>query len=340
MKNQRPPGAQLLTEALSLLRKGNAAAAEGICRQLLDSAPHDPALHQLAAAIALQVGDLASAGRWADSSLELRPDHVPALLLAGNTRRALGEHARALAFYRRVVVLAPSNPEASFLTCVTLLELGDGEARVMLDRCVERFPHYAAGWRIIGTALQKATQPEAALVAFTREARAEPTAAAHMRRGAILQSLNRMNEAADTFRTAQALEPQNFDAALQLGLCLQRLGDIANARVALSQAVTLEPAAAQGWFALGLAEQDAGVWPAAITAYRAALEAQPDLAEGAVNLGIVLQETGDMAAAKDAYRRALRLRADTFGRIAQALAAAPTGEVWLDLAALRRSLAA
>jgi hypothetical protein len=46
-----------------------------------------------------------------------------------------------------------------------------------------------------------------------------------------------------------------------------------------------------------------------------------------------------MTAAKTAYRLALTLRPDTFGRVAQALAAAPTGEVWLDLAALRHSLA-
>ena len=46
-----------------------------------------------------------------------------------------------------------------------------------------------------------------------------------------------------------------------------------------------------------------------------------------------------MAAAKTAYRLALRLQPDTFGRIAQALAAAPIGEVWLDIAALRGSLA-
>ena len=46
-----------------------------------------------------------------------------------------------------------------------------------------------------------------------------------------------------------------------------------------------------------------------------------------------------MAAAKTAYQLALRLQPDTFGRIAQALAAAPIGEVWLDIAALRGSLA-
>ena len=45
-----------------------------------------------------------------------------------------------------------------------------------------------------------------------------------------------------------------------------------------------------------------------------------------------------MTSAKVAYRLALKLRPDTFGRIAQALAASPMGEVWLDVAALRRSL--
>ena len=72
---------------------------------------------------------------------------------------------------------------------------------------------------------------------------------------------------------------------------------------------------------------------------RRALELRPDFAEAAVNLGTCHQESGDMAAAKMAYRLALRLRPDTFGRVAQALAAAPMGEVWLDLAALRHSLA-
>ena len=64
----------------------------------------------------------------------------------------------------------------------------------------------------------------------------------------------------------------------------------------------------------------------------------PELAEAHVNLGICLQQTGDIAAAKTMFGRAMRLRADTFGRIAQALSAAPRGELWLDPERLRRSL--
>ncbi len=298
-------GAGALAAALAALRQGDLAGAEGTCRRLLQAAPRDPALHQLAAAIALRRGHAREAARWAGSSLELRADHAPTLLLAGRAARMAGEHREALGFFRRAAGLAPAKAEAAFLTCIVLLELGDGDARTMVDRLLEQFPDDAEGWRALGTALQHAEQLPAALVAFRRAARAAP---------------------------------DSFDAALKLGLCLRHLGDGDGARAALERAVALDPGVAEGWFALGLARQDARDAAAAAAAYRQALDRRPGLAEAAVNLGICLQQSGDMAAAKAAYARALRLRADSFGRIAQALAAAPTGEVWLDLDALRRSL--
>jgi len=52
----------------------------------------------------------------------------------------------------------------------------------------------------------------------------------------------------------------------------------------------------------------------------------------------VLQEDGQLDAAMRAYGRAYRLREDTFGRIAHALATPNVGRVWLDLDALGASL--
>jgi tetratricopeptide (TPR) repeat protein len=327
-----------LEAALAALRQGDVAGADAMCRRLLQRTPRDPALHQLACAIELQRGDAAAATRWAESGLALRPDHAPMLLLAGRAARASGETARALGLFRRAALLAPARAEAAFLTCIALLELGDGEARAMLELLLQRFPEDAEGWRELGAALQQANQLPAALVAFTRAARAAPSAAAQLRRGAVLQAMGRVNEAADAFRAALALAPDSFDAALKLGLCLRQAGDAAAARDALERAAALDPAVAQAWFALGLARQDAHDFAGACAAYRTTLALRPNLAEAAVNLGICLQQSGDLAAAKEAYRDALRLRRDTFGRIAQALAASPTGEVWLDLGALRRSL--
>jgi tetratricopeptide (TPR) repeat protein len=127
---------------------------------------------------------------------------------------------------------------------------------------------------------------------------------------------------------------------MQLGLAYRRLGDFETARRMLDRAVTLNPSSGKAWFVFGLVAEERRDWAASITAYRRALAAQPDFAEAAVNLGIALQERGELADARQAYRDALKIRPDTFGRIVQALSAAPTGELWLDLQALRQSLAA
>jgi tetratricopeptide (TPR) repeat protein len=97
-------------------------------------------------------------------------------------------------------------------------------------------------------------------------------------------------------------------------------------------------APAQVWFDLGLVRQDLRDHRGAAAAYRRALDIKPDHAEAALNLGVALQEAGDLDGAMRAYADAYRLRPQTFGTIAMALTSAPHGRLWLDEAALRRSL--
>jgi tetratricopeptide (TPR) repeat protein len=302
--------ASTLSRALAALRNGDLDTADAICRELLLSAPDHPAAHQLSAAIALGRGDGTGAVRAASASLARRPDHVPTLIIAGRGARSSGNPRLAISFFRRAVELDRDRAEPAFLMCVTLLEVGDSEATALLPTLLERFPADADGWRVLGDALYSANKLEAALIAFARAATVAPSAALHLRRGTILRSLGRIIEAVEAFRTAATLAPD-------------RAADRAEA-----------------WFALGVIEQDRGNFAEAAALYDRALTAQPELAEAAVNLGICRQNTGDLPGAKEAYRTALRLRSDTFGRIAQALAASPVGEVWLDHKALRRSLVA
>ena len=96
--------------------------------------------------------------------------------------------------------------------------------------------------------------------------------------------------------------------------------------------------AADAWFQVALLRQDLHDLDGAEQALRRVLELNPDRAEAETNLGIVLQEQGRIDDAMRAYGRAYRLREDSFGRIAHALAAAPVGRLWLDLDALRAEL--
>ena len=193
--------------------------------------------------------------------------------------------------------------ERSFALCASLLRSGDPGAGAVLDGCLQRFPQEAAGWRLLGDTLAELGQPEAALVCVERARRAAPTA----------------------------------EACLRVGTALQALGRPAPARAAFAEAAALDPRSVRARFLEGVAAQDAGDLAGAAAAYGSALALDPALAEAALNLGTVRQEMGDVAGARAAYGAAVRLKPDSFGRAAQALATARSGELWLDLRALRRA---
>jgi Flp pilus assembly protein TadD len=215
---------------------------------------------------------------------------------------AAGQTTSALAAVRQAVEEAPERSEPLFLLCSFLLRKGDPEATEILDRCLSRFAGPSPGWVEVGEALLDKGQRAAALVCF---ARGVPDGALALRCGLLARDLGRLSEALPWFRRAVALDPGSARARFLLGVCAQDLRDHA----------------------------------LAASAYRAVLELSPDNVEAEVNLGMVLQALGDLDGAKQAYGRAVRKRPDSFGRVAQALPGSPKGELWLDLAALRRGLA-
>ncbi len=197
-----------------------------------------------------------------------------------------------------------SDPALLFQRVIRLLESGDPAAASLLSR-LEAFADYGPGWLALGEWLHGKGHREAALTALRRAARAQP--------------------------------PSSM-AAHRLGQCLVEQGAREAGIVAFIEAVRIDPDFADGWYSLGLARQDGGAHEAAAHAYQAALRARPGFHEAAFNLGVALQEAGRMDGAMDAYATALDLRADSFGRIAQALVSGRVGVLWLDPAALRRHL--
>jgi tetratricopeptide (TPR) repeat protein len=120
----------------------------------------------------------------------------------------------------------------------------------------------------------------------------------------------------------------------------RRAGDPQRAEGALARIVVIAPDQADAWFQLSLLRQDRHDLAGAVQALQQVLRIDPARAEAHVNLGIVLQDSGQPEDALRAYGRAYRLREDTFGRIAHALATPNVGRMWLDLDALRAALRA
>ena len=340
MERQTAGGQDPLEQALMALRDGNYGLAGRICDRLLAANRQDPAVQQLAAAIALHERRLDDAERLVCACLALRPGHAPALTLAGRIARSAGNSKLALTRVRNAQALAPDLAEPAFQLCVLLLEQHDPEARVMLDQLLRQFPNEAEGWREIGVTLHTAKQPEAAVVAFARAASSSQGAGHQRRLGAVLQELGRPDEAVAAFGLGVAREPDHLEGRLALAACLRQIGNLQAARVEFEKATHVHAGDGRAWFGLGLVCDDLCDAQGAMAAYRRCLELRPGTPEAHVNLGLNLQHDGDLGGAIASYKNAVRLRPHTFGRIAQSLCSAKAGQLWLDLGKLRRSLTA
>jgi tetratricopeptide (TPR) repeat protein len=238
---------------------------------------------------------------------------------------------------------APGDPMLSHLLAAVLFSQGEIQsARSHVETSLAKRPGNAAAHLLAARIARAAKDFDAALSHLDRAIAMAPQREGFLEKARTLDqaSLYQASLRTATREAWQAIlkiVPQNIEAAARLGRLAWEDGDHALAASLLERAVAGD-APASAWFDLGLVRQDLHDYDKAASAYRKALEKKPDHAEAALNLGTVLQEKGDLDGAMRAYAAAYRLRPTTFGTIAMALTSAPHGRLWLDEAALRRSL--
>ena len=137
-----------------------------------------------------------------------------------------------------------------------------------------------------------------------------------------------------------ALRPDHLPTWLLQVDATRAAGQLTLTARALDRVLQLDPSRTEAWFQRALLHQDAREFQAAAQALHRVVHLDPSRLDALVNWGIVLQEIGRVDEAMSAYARAYRLDENCFGRIAHALAAAPSGRMWLSLDALRAALLA
>ena len=254
-----------------------------------------------------------------------------------------GQRDEARKLCERGLDRAPGDPMLSHLLAAVLFSQGEIEsARGHVETSLAKRPDNAAAHLLAARIARAAKDFDAALSHLDRALAMAPQREGFLEKARTLDqaSLYQANLRTATREAWQAIlkiVPQNAEAAARLGRMAWEDGDHALAASLLERAVAGD-APASAWFDLGLVRQDLHDNDKAAIAYRTALEKKPEHAEAALNLGIVLQENGDLDGAMAAYAAAYRLRPAMFGTIAMALTSAPHGRLWLDEAALRRSL--
>lgn len=233
----------------------------------------------------------------------------------------------------------PGEPMLSHLLAAVLFSKNEVEAaRGHIEASLASRPSSAPAQLLAARIARAAGDCDSALAHLDRTIAIAPQREAFFEKARTLDQAGLKPQAREAWKAILEAIPQHQEAAARLGRLAFENGDLALAASYLERA-TARDSPASSWFDLGVVRQDQRDHAAAAIAYRKAIETKPDHAEAALNLGIVLQESGDPDGAMRAYAQAYWLRPQLFGSIAMALTSASHGRLWLDEAALRKSLA-
>lgn len=275
--------AQALALAQQALDRGEAAAAEQICRRLLaQQATRPEAWYLLGAALQRQRRP-AEALACFDTLLEQQPAFAPGHQRRGTALKALGRLDEALASLARALALQPDYPQAHCNRGNVLLEMQQFERALQAyDEALRQHPDLAP-------------------------ARSNRQLALHGLGNQHLAA-SRWSEALQCFDALLAGDAGHVDALCNRGTALQGLGRLDEAIAAFEQALEQRPGDAQLHFNLANALHAADAPARALVHHDIALKHRADHADTWLNRGNALSDLlrDDDAAAS--YDRALALR--------------------------------
>ncbi len=186
-----------------------------------------------------------------------------------------GRWAEAEKLYESLYRREVSDPEAAYLLGIVRLSQGRNEAAVQpLRRAARLSPRNLEAHRALGEAFDRLGLP---------------------------------GPAADAYRRAVALRPDDARLQLALGAVLLAGQDAPAALAAFDAALVVEPSLVQAHNNAGLALKQLGRFDEAADRFAAALAVQPSYAAAAFNLGNLLTEQGRMEEAEPWLRKAVLL---------------------------------
>ncbi|TXT21685.1 MAG: TPR repeat-containing protein, partial [Gallionellaceae bacterium] len=144
-----------------------------------------------------------------------------------------------------------------------------------------------------------------ASVASIRQSRAM-----HFNRGYSYRQTNRLDEAAESYRKALALDPGFADGYVNLGNVLYEQGRLDEAIENYRKALALNPDSAQAHYNLGNTLHDQDKLGEAAECYRRTITLKPNFPDTHNNLGLALQKQGEVGKAIACYQKALALKPD------------------------------
>jgi len=132
----------------------------------------------------------------------------------------------------------------------------------------------------------------------------------HNNRGAVLQKLQRYDDALISYDQAIALKPNYANAHYNRGTNLKKMLRPDEALASYERAIALNPKHAEAHNNRGVTLQEMKRYDEALVSYDQAIALNPGYAEAYYNRGTLLVSQGDMAAAEVMFHKAFELKPD------------------------------
>lgn len=160
--------------ASDLLAQGRLVKAEQLCRQYLQTQPHQTDAMRLLAEIGIRLGALEEAQFLLESACELKPDDTR---LRIDLIRVLGKRQRfsdSLAESERLLQRAPDNLQFQSIRAIECLQLGRyAEAIAGFEAILEKLPHDTVTLTSLGHALKTCGDTQRAIKCYRAASDAE-----------------------------------------------------------------------------------------------------------------------------------------------------------------------
>lgn len=220
-----------------------------------------------------------------------------------------GRLAEAKAIYERVLIQAPTHPDALHMLGLIEYQAGNsGNAIDLIGRAVRQKPDDPFAQNNLGAAYMAAQRFGEAATCFRRAVALKPDYAEAMANlGGAMKDSGQIDEAILWFRNALSADPGNSRAHNNLGNALRGAGRGAEAMDCYRQAIAANAANAEAHNNLGVALAGDRRIPEALECYRRALAIRPDYADAHLNLGNAFKDVGQMEEAIASYREAVRV---------------------------------
>ena len=226
--------------------------AEQNARQLLARFPRDPDALEIMARLQLLVGKSAEAVECWEQALESAPNYVYAYDGLGAVAVKRGEYERAVALFRKSLLLRPASPQTRLDLAKALMSWGRlDEAAETLERHVEIDPKSAEGHVLLGQLrLQREEYEEAKQAFLAAEALVPENPPTHYGLAAACRGLGEMDsgrrhmetfarllaaqrrarqDRQDGFRTAAKIRPELAKIYTSIGRMYSAAGEVAEA---------------------------------------------------------------------------------------------------------------